>query len=131
MKLLLDTHVLLWALMTPERLAAGLQRVLVDPAHEVLFSAASIWEIAIKRGLDRPAFLFEPADIATAARSAPFAELPVHADHAAAVRTLPPLHADPFDRLLMAQTVVEGALLVTADTAILRYPVPVRAPGDF
>lgn len=131
MKLLLDTHVLLWALMAPQRLAAGLQRVLVDPAHEVLFSAASIWEIAIKRGLDRPAFLFEPADIAGAARGVPFAELPVHADHAAAVRTLPALHADPFDRLLIAQTVVEGALLVTADTAVLRYPIPVRAPGDF
>lgn len=131
MKLLLDTHILLWALVTPERLAAGLRGVLVDPAHEVLFSAASIWEIAIKRGLDRPAFVFEPADIAAAARSAQFGELSVHADHAAAIRTLPALHADPFDRLLIAQAIAEGAVLVTADQAVKRYPAPIRTPIEF
>jgi PIN domain nuclease of toxin-antitoxin system len=131
MRLLLDTHVLLWALMAPQRLLPGLRQVLVDPAHEVLFSAASIWEIAIRRGLDRPAFAFEPADIAAAARAVPFAELPVCAGHAAAVRTLPALHADPFDRLLIAQATAEGALLVSDDSAVLRYPAPVRAPADF
>ena len=131
MKLLLDTHILLWALVTPERLAAGLRGVLVDPAHEVLFSAASIWEIAIKRGLDRPAFVFEPADIAAAARSAQFGELSVLADHAAAIRTLPALHADPFDRLLIAQAIAEGAVLVTADQAVKRYPAPIRTPIEF
>lgn len=131
MKLLLDTHVLLWALITPERLHGGLRLVLADRSHDVLFSAASIWEIAIKRALDRPGFTFEPADILATALRVPFVELPVRAEHAAAVRTLPALHADPFDRMLIAQAIVEGAMLVSEDKAIGRYPAPLRSPSEF
>lgn len=131
MKLLLDTHVLLWALMAPDRLTPALRAALEDPATQVLFSAASIWEVAIKRALDRPTFLFEPEDITQAAREAPFSELPIVAGHAEQVRRLPSLHTDPFDRMLIAQAVCEGALLVTADDAVARYPAPVRRVGDF
>ena len=131
MKLLLDTHVLLCALIAPERLRDGLRRALADRAHDVLFSAASIWEIAIKRALGRTGFAFEPADIATTALRVPFDELPVRAEHAAAVRSLPALHADPFDRMLIAQAIVEGAMLVSEDKVIARYQAPLRAPSEF
>ncbi|GAB4038178.1 MAG: type II toxin-antitoxin system VapC family toxin [Rubrivivax sp.] len=131
MTLLLDTHVLLWALMAPERLSAGLRAALVQPGHTILFSAASIWEISIKRSLQRPDFGFEPETVAQAALETEFDPLPVRHEHAARVRHLPPLHADPFDRLLLAQAQCEGAQLVTADRALMSYPAPMRWADDF
>jgi len=129
--LLLDTHVLLWALMTPQRLAPALQAVLVQAENTVFFSAASIWEIAIKRALGRPGFAFEPEVVAQAALETGFASLPVGNAHAARVRHLPTLHADPFDRLLLAQAQCEGAQLVTADRQLMGYPAPLRWVDDF
>ena len=126
MKLLLDTHVLLWALGAPQRLPDSLIADLRDPANEVLFSAVNIWEIAIKASQGRPTFAINAELVATEAREAGFVDLPVSARHAAAVQTLPPLHSDPFDRLLVAQALCEPAHLVTADGQMSRYTVLLR-----
>lgn len=131
MRLLLDTHVLLWALMAPQRLGAALLRALEHPQQRVLFSAASVWEIAIKCALRRPDFGFDPEAIAQAALDTDFEPLPVRHEHAARVRHLPPLHADPFDRILLAQAQCEGAQLVTADRVLMDYPAPLRWFTDF
>lgn len=121
MILLLDTHVLLWALMAPQRLSPGLRAALARPDTRVQFSAASVWEIAIKRALGRPDFAFEPDTVAQAALDTDFEPLPVRHDHAARVRHLPPLHADPFDRLLLAQARVEPMHRLTRDAAMVGY----------
>jgi PIN domain nuclease of toxin-antitoxin system len=121
MRLLLDTHVLLWALGEPARLDARTRALLEDPTHEVLFSAASIWEIAIKARLGRADFAVRPEEIARAARDTGFTELPVRADAAAQVVDLPLHHRDPFDRLLVAQAMVEPMRLYTADPLLPPY----------
>lgn len=121
MRLLLDTHVLLWALVTPERLPADARDALEDPVNTVFFSAANIWEIAIKRALARPDFTMEPDQARTAALTLGFEELPVSGLHAAGVRYLPPLHRDPFDRLLLAQARSEPLLLMTDDALVAEY----------
>lgn len=126
MKLLLDTHVLLWVLGAPHRLPAALIADLRDPANEVLFSAVNIWEIAIKAGQGRPTFANDAELIAQEARDAGFVALPVTAQHAAAVQKLPPLHGDPFDRLLIAQALCEPAHLVTTDKQMAHYTVLLR-----
>ncbi|MBK7517649.1 MAG: type II toxin-antitoxin system VapC family toxin [Betaproteobacteria bacterium] len=131
MILLLDTHVLLWTLMAPQRLSPALRAALTRTDTRVQFSAASVWEIAIKRALGRPDFAFEPDTVAQAALDTDFEPLPVRHDHAARVRHLPPLHADPFDRLLLAQAQCEGTQLVTADRALMAYPAPLRWVDDF
>lgn len=100
MRLLLDTHILLWALGEPIRLDATTRALIEDPENDVLFSAASIWEIAIKAGLGRIDFNVRPEEIALAARTVGFVELPVRANAAALVANLPPHHRDPFDPLL-------------------------------
>lgn len=117
--------------MSPGRLGPGLQAALTQPATAVLFSAASIWEIAIKRALGRPGFTFEPETVAQAALDTGFGALPVGHEHAARVRRLPPLHADPFDRLLLTQAQCEAAQLVTADRALMAYAAPLRWVDDF
>ena len=121
MRVLLDTHVLLWALGEPRRLDAEIRATIESGDTEMLFSAASIWEIAIKAGLGRPDFAFDPTDIARAALDTGFTELAVGANAAALVSRLPPLHRDPFDRLLVAQAIVEPATLYTADRQLVPY----------
>ena len=121
MRLLLDTHVLLWALAEPDRLGAEARARIEDPDNEVLFSAASIWEIAIKAGLGRPDFAVRPEEVARAAIAAGFAELPVGAEVAARVADLPPHHRDPFDRLLVAQAMAGPMRLYTADPLLPPY----------
>src|SRR5713226_922124 len=106
MRVLLDTHVLLWVLAEPHRLDAETRATIESGADEVLFSAASIWEIAIKTGLGRADFAVEPTEIVQAALDTGFAELPVRSNAAALVAELPLLHRDPFDRLLVAQAIV-------------------------
>jgi PIN domain nuclease of toxin-antitoxin system len=118
---LLDTHVLLWALATPERIPPAVRTTIADPQHEVLFSAASIWEIAIKAALGRPDFRISAARVATLAAETGFTELPVSVAHAAAVASLPPHHRDPFDRLLVAQASSLPARLLTTDGALPIY----------
>ncbi len=121
MRLLLDTHVLLWALVSPERLDATTRAVLEDPQNEVLFSAASLWEIAIKAALGRPDFVCDPGQILQAALDTGFVELPVRAAAAVQVAGLPPHHRDPFDRLLIAQAMNEPIRFYTADAALPVY----------
>lgn len=121
MRILLDTHVLLWALAEPERLTAPIRDALEDPENALFFSAANLWEIAIKRTLERPDFTMEPEQARAAALGLGFAELPVTGRHACAVRDLPLLHRDPFDRLLVAQARSEPLILVTDDPLVARY----------
>ena len=121
MRLLLDTHILLWALDDPGRLDLATRDLLEDAANEVLFSAASIWEIAIKVCLGRADFPVRPETIADSARATGFIELPVRAATAAQVANLPLHHRDPFDRLLVAQAMAEPARLFTADTKLAPY----------
>jgi len=121
MHLLVDTHVLLWAIAEPQKLPRGSQAKLEAAENEVLFSAASIWELAIKLQIGRLVLPVELEDIIEAAKTMGFAELPVSAAHAARVRRLPLYHRDPFDRLLVAQAIYEPARLLTADRTLGQY----------
>ncbi len=121
MRILLDTHVLLWALATPERLPDEMRRQIADRSNDVLFSAASIWEIAIKAGLGRDDFKVDPRRVLETAAASGFIELPVAASAALVVADLPPHHKDPFDRLLVAQAMSEPAVLFTADSRLTAY----------
>lgn len=126
MKLLLDTHVLLWAAGEPTRLSAAARRLLNDADNELMFSAASLWEIAIKRTLGRDDFRAEPRLLRRGLLDNGYVELPITSQHAVGIDALPPLHRDPFDRLLIAQALAEGITLVTSDAQVARYPAPVR-----
>lgn len=126
MVLLLDTHVLLWALDAPERLPQAVAAQLESPETTVYFSAASIWEIAIKASLGKIDFSYSPNAIAQAARDTGFVELPVRAEHGAKVAQLPLHHRDPFDRLLIAQSLLLPARLLTADATLVPYTELVR-----
>lgn len=126
MKLLLDTHVLLWAAGQPERLSAATRRLLNTPSHELLFSAASLWEIATKKTLGRQDFRVEPRLLRRSLLDNGYVELPVTSQHAVGIDSLPPLQKDPFDRLLLSQALSEGVTLLTSDERLARYPGPVR-----
>ncbi|SFE58597.1 type II toxin-antitoxin system VapC family toxin [Nitrosomonas sp. Nm166] len=121
MRLLLDTHILLWALDMPERLPYSLRAQLESPSIEVYFSAASIWEIAIKAALGKVKFHYSAREIADGAEITGFIEIPVSSEHAAGVAHLPMLHADPFDRLLIAQALAMPARFITADATLASY----------
>lgn len=126
MVLLLDTHVLLWTLDAPERLPEDVVAQIESPETTVYFSAASIWEIAIKTALGKIDFRYSPEEIAQVARDTGFVELPVSAAHGAKVAHLPLHHRDPFDRLLIAQTLLLPAQLLTADSTLVPYSELVR-----
>ena len=126
MRLLLDTQLLVWAMGEPERLPAGCVAMLEDPSNSLVFSVASLWELVIKQALGRPDFNLEPSLLRQALLDGGWQELPIEASHALAVSQLPPLHRDPFDRLLLAQAQVEGLLLLTADSQLSLYPGPIR-----
>jgi len=126
MKLLLDTQLLLWAAGTPQRLSRQARPLLEDPANELLFSPVSLWEIAIKRGLGRTDFQVDARVLRRGLLDNGYVELPLTGEHAVAIEGLPPLHKDPFDRILVAQAMVEGVVLLTADTMVAQYPGPVR-----
>jgi len=126
MKLLLDTHVLLWAAGQPDRLSAATLKLIDNPANELLFSAASMWEVALKRGLGRTDFQVDPRLLRRGLLDNSYSELPVMSEHVVAIASLPPIHKDPFDRLLVAQATVEGITLLTADSVVAQYPGPVR-----
>ncbi len=126
MKFLLDTQILLWAAGQPERLSASSRALLHDPGNELLFSAASLWEIAIKKTLGRTDFLVEPRLLRRGLLDNGYVEMPVTSQHAVNIDGLPPLHKDPFDRLLLAQAMSEGITFLTGDEQLTRYPGPVR-----
>lgn len=121
MRFLLDTHVLLWALVAPGRIPAATRARLESPEHQVIFSAASIWEIAIKARIGRLKLPLPVEEVVAAAIRTGFEELPVRASHAAATARLPMHHRDPFDRLLVAQAVQEPARLLTVDRGLRSY----------
>jgi PIN domain nuclease of toxin-antitoxin system len=121
MRLLVDTHVLLWAIAEPDKLPRASQAKLEAAENEILFSAASIWELAIKLQSGRLVLPVELEEIMEAAKTMGFAELPVSAAHAASVRHLPLYHRDPFDRLLVAQAIYEPVHLLTADRVLEQY----------
>lgn len=123
---MLDTQILLWAAGQPEKLSAGARKLLNDGGSELLFSAASLWEIAIKNTLGREDFRAEPRLLRRGLLDNGYVELPITSQHAANIDSLPPLHKDPFDRLLLAQALSEGITLVTGDAQLARYPGPVR-----
>jgi PIN domain nuclease of toxin-antitoxin system len=125
-KLLLDTHLLLWAASTPECLSTQARALIESAEHELVFSAASLWEITIKSGLGRDDFQVDVRLLRRGLRDNGYVELPISSDHVLAVASLPPLHKDPFDRLLVAQAISEGITLVTADAMVARYPGTVR-----
>lgn len=126
MKLLLDTHLLLWAAGQPDRLTALARSLLADPQNELLFSAASLWEIAIKRSIGRVDFQVDPRLLRRGLLDNAYSELPIIGEHAVAIGSLPPIHKDPFDRILVAQATTEGIMLLTSDPLVAQYPGPVR-----
>jgi PIN domain nuclease of toxin-antitoxin system len=126
MKLLLDTHLLLWAAGSPEQLPAAARTLLEDSQNELLYSAASLWEIAIKRGLGRSDFKVDARLLRRGLLDNGYQELAVTSEHAVFIDSLPPLHKDPFDRMLVAQATVEGVILLTADALVAQYPGPIR-----
>ena len=126
MSVLLDTHVLLWAVGAPSRLSDEVRSLIEDPAKEVVFSAASLWEIAIKSGLGRRDFNVDPRVLRRGLLENDYTELPVSGTHAMAVDLLPPIHKDPLDRMLIAQAQIEGLTLLTADKTLGLYQGPIQ-----
>ena len=126
MRLLLDTHLLVWAMGSPERLPNRLASMLEDPLNTPVFSVVSLWELVIKRALARPDFNVEPAVLRRALLDGGWQELAIAAHHVLAVANLPPLHRDPFDRLLLAQASADGLMLITSDRQLSAYPGPIR-----
>lgn len=121
MRILLDTHLLLWAMAASRKLPKEARTYLLDKGNEVYYSAASLWEIAIKRGLSRDDFQIDLRELITALHDSGLIELPISAAHAASVVDLPPIHKDPFDRLLVAQSIAEPLTLLTNDAVLADY----------
>jgi PIN domain nuclease of toxin-antitoxin system len=126
MKFLLDTQFVLWVPVDAPNIRSQARSILSDPANEIAFSVSSIWEIAIKRALQRPNFMFDPREIRRLLIENGYEELTIQSKHAVAVDSLPPIHKDPFDRILIAQAMVEGITLLTANRVIAQYPGPIK-----
>jgi PIN domain nuclease of toxin-antitoxin system len=122
LRLLLDTNVLIWTLLTPDRLLSTPREAIEDGANEVFVSIASPWEIAIKRSR---ANLNPPNDLDVQLTKKRFSLLPISLQHTRAIESLPHLHGDPFDRMLVAQAQTDGLTIVTSDRKIARYQVAV------
>ncbi len=125
MKLLLDTQMLVWVAAQPELLPKKALRLIADKENELFFSPASLWEIAIKSGLNKPDFSFDARILRRELLDNGYRELAISSLHAVGVSDLPNLHKDPFDRLLLAQAKAEGISLLTSDTILSGYPAPV------
>jgi PIN domain nuclease of toxin-antitoxin system len=126
MKLLLDTHLLLWAASWPDRLPPRTRELIEAPDNELFFSAASLWEVAIKSQVERADFQVEPSLLRRGLLDNGYAEIPVTSQHAAALPGLPPIHKDPFDRMLIVQAALEGLTLLTIDAKVAEYPGPIK-----
>jgi PIN domain nuclease of toxin-antitoxin system len=129
MRILLDTHLLLWSAASSRRLPREARRLLENPENEVLFSAASLWEIALKAALRRAELDVDLGALRPALVEMGFAELPVSGAHAEALTSLPPLHRDPFDRMLIAQSLAEPLVFLTNDELLAAYGQVVRVVG--
>ena len=124
---MLDTHLLLWAAGQPDRLSATARKLIDNLENELLFSAASLWEVAIKRRLGRSDFQVDLRLLRRGLLDNSYGELPIVSDHLVATESLPSIHKDPFDRVLVAQATVEGITLLTTDSLVAQYTGPVRA----
>jgi PIN domain nuclease of toxin-antitoxin system len=121
MRLLLDTHILLWIAEDSPRLSDKARAMIVDPGNDKIFSVASLWEIATKAALGRESFVFDAAELRAGLHARAFAELPVTGAHALAILRLPSIHKDLFDRMLVAQAAEEKLTLLTADVVVASY----------
>jgi PIN domain nuclease of toxin-antitoxin system len=130
MRLLLDTQLLIWAAGTcsgpSSPMPPAADALIDDLANTLCFSPVSIWEVAIKNAQGRPDFSADPHTLRRSLLDNAFLELPITSEHAAAVAFLPPIHKDPFDRLLVAQATIEGITLLTADAKVARYGGPIQ-----
>jgi PIN domain nuclease of toxin-antitoxin system len=126
MKLLLDTHLLLWAASASAKMPEAARILIDNPENEVWFSAASIWEVAIKRSLGRDDFQVDARLLRRGLLDNGYTELPINSAHAVAIDSLPSIHKDPFDRILVAQATVEGVILLTSDPLVAEYPGPIK-----
>ncbi len=127
MRLLLDSHVLLWSLMDVSRLGMLAREAITSPGNEVFVSAVSLWELALKREKGK---LTAPDDLTTIVEQIGFTPLPLSLFHAEQAATLPMHHKDPIDRMLIAQAQAEGLVLITGDAHILQYPIRTMAPDQ-
>nr|WP_276516239.1 type II toxin-antitoxin system VapC family toxin [Rosenbergiella australiborealis] len=123
---MLDTHVLLWAAGMPEKLSPSTTLLLNSPENELFFSVACLWEIAIKRDLGRDDFQVDTRLLRRGLLDNGYSELSITSEHAVFIDNLPPIHKDPFDRMMIAQATVEGITLLTADSFIIQYPGPIQ-----
>lgn len=123
---LLDTHLLLWAAGTPERLSPRARALIDDPSSGLMFSAATVWEVAIKTRLGRPDFRVDPRLFRRGLLENGYSELAIDSEHSLATMDLPDLHKDPFDRILLAQARCEGLVLLTTDAMVADYGSPVE-----
>jgi PIN domain nuclease of toxin-antitoxin system len=126
MKYLLDTHIILWALAEPHRLPMKAKKIIEHQETELFFSAASLWEIAIKSGLDRADFSIDATLIRRALLDNGYIELPITSEHTVFILNLPPIHKDPFDRILISQAITEGIMLLTVDPVMRQYQGPIQ-----
>lgn len=126
MRLLLDTHLLLWAAGMPEKLSPEAKALITLTSNDLIFSAASLWEVAIKSGLGRSDFDVDPALLRKGLVENGYTELAISGTHAIATSSLALVHRDPFDRILIAQAITEGIELLTSDPIVARYDGPIR-----
>ncbi len=126
MNLLLDTHLLLWAASEPDRLPLAARKMIESTENELFFSSASLWEVAIKRSLGRADFSVDPRLLRRGLLESGYHEIAISGEHAVGVDILPPIHKDPFDRILVSQAIIEEITLMTVDELVARYPAPVR-----
>ena len=121
MKYILDTHILLWAASGSKKLSLAAKKIINNTNNQLFFSVASIWEVAIKQGLARDDFHIDARLLRRALIDNGYSELPILSEHVVEVNTLPMIHKDPFDRILIAQSMVEGIILMTADESVCQY----------
>jgi PIN domain nuclease of toxin-antitoxin system len=126
MKFLLDTHLLLWAAGSPEKLSQQAISIIEETENELFFSAASLWEISIKNGLGRPDFKVDARVLRRALIDNGYQELSITGLHTISIADLPVIHKDPFDRILLSQATVEGVTLLTSDKTIAQYTGPIQ-----
>jgi PIN domain nuclease of toxin-antitoxin system len=126
MKVMLDTHLILWAAGCPDELSVEARQIIEDESNELVFSAASIWEIAIKASLQKVNFQIDVRVLRRNLLDNSYIELPIESAHTVFIQNLPSIHKDPFDRILVAQATVEGITLLTSDEIVAQYPGPIR-----
>lgn len=126
MRLLIDTQLLIWAGQGAGRLPRPAEALMNDAVNELIFSTVSVAEVAIKRARGKPDFQVDPREFRAVLLANDYAELPLSGDHASRIVDLPPVHKDPFDRMLVAQAMAEGMILLTADAVLSAYGAMVR-----